>query len=273
MAIRPDITVDFSSSPRIITIAAPSTTIILQDLYDTLRSLEDDEIGILYPRLLDAAGKQSLGNDVYVGITLTLRNALLAFAARTGPAWSVCRVTGGNLVATDVLGVTLDTPISPTAYTQIILAAASSSTLILSEGGSGENAWDSTLAGHQEPGTFGAAFVTVGSLVMEISSSTAPLNDNISAVNDAVTEVSSSLTTLDDNVNIMHGVITDVQTVVSGVHDVVNENKEFLIGRWLIANNQMIFFDQNNVEIVRYDLFDQNGHPSMENVFERRKVI
>ena len=40
MAIRNDVTVDWSVYPRIITVLAPSTEITMQDMLDTLRELE-----------------------------------------------------------------------------------------------------------------------------------------------------------------------------------------------------------------------------------------
>ncbi len=44
-------------------------------------------------------------------------------------------------------------------------------------------------------------------------------------------------------------------------------------GRWKIVNNQMIFYEADNVtEICRFDLLDADGKPTMQNVFERRRV-
>ena len=45
--------------------------------------------------------------------------------------WNIvqCNATGGNLVALDDLGATLDSPILPTAFTQVILTSSSSATL------------------------------------------------------------------------------------------------------------------------------------------------
>lgn len=45
-------------------------------------------------------------------------------------------------------------------------------------------------------------------------------------------------------------------------------------GRWHILNNQMIFYKDDNVtEVMRFDLYDDLGNPSMDAVFDRRKVI
>jgi hypothetical protein len=135
MAVRYDISVDFSASPRIVTVAAPSTEINLQDLYDTLRTIEASALGILYPMLLNAAGKQVLGGGALVGMTLTLRNALLAFEARTGPTWVLCQVSGGNLVAVDAIGAPLSSPLQPTAYTYAVATQSTSASLLSGTGG------------------------------------------------------------------------------------------------------------------------------------------
>lgn len=128
MTVRNDLTVDWFASPRIITVAAPSTEITIQDLLDTCRELEDDVYNMVYDPLASAAGKENLGGGVRVGITLTLLNAVLAFEARPGPTYVQCRVAGGNLVAVDGYGDDIS-PIYPTAFTQVLTTASSSATL------------------------------------------------------------------------------------------------------------------------------------------------
>jgi hypothetical protein len=45
-------------------------------------------------------------------------------------------------------------------------------------------------------------------------------------------------------------------------------------GRWKLESNQMIFYEDDNLtEIARFDLFDSGGSPTMENVYERRRVV
>jgi hypothetical protein len=44
-------------------------------------------------------------------------------------------------------------------------------------------------------------------------------------------------------------------------------------GRWDIVSNQMIFYKADNVtEVMRFNLFDISGNPTMEEVTERRRV-
>ncbi len=127
--IRNDVTVDWAASPRIIWVAAPSIEITMQDLRDTLRSLEMSEEGILYAPLLESSGKQNLGGGVLVGLTIKLLNAKLAFEARLGPAWIVCLLTGGNCVAVDADGENMEV-MHPTAFVSSARAASSSATLV-----------------------------------------------------------------------------------------------------------------------------------------------
>ncbi len=85
MAVRTDITVDYKVSPRIITIAVPSTSITIEDLYDTLRTIEDDVDNLDDAFLISAGGREQLGGGIRVGVTATLNNARLAFQARRIP--------------------------------------------------------------------------------------------------------------------------------------------------------------------------------------------
>lgn len=129
MAVRNDLSVDFIASPRIITVASPSTTLTIQDLHDTIKTIEAYIWNMSFPKLLNSFGKQDLGGSVLVGITAELQNAKVAFEARGGPSYTLCTISGGNLVAKDTAGDTMS-PISPTAFTQIVLSQSSSATII-----------------------------------------------------------------------------------------------------------------------------------------------
>lgn len=128
MTIRTDVLIEWEVSPRVITIAAPSTEVTIQDLVDTCRYNEQLLQNIDNDHLIDAAGKEFLGGTTYVGITATLQNAVLAFEARSGPSWILCTIAGGNLVAVDADGLVID-PRLPTAYTTIDRTASASATL------------------------------------------------------------------------------------------------------------------------------------------------
>lgn len=95
MTTRSDVKVDWYESPRVAEVALPSDEFIMQDVVDTLRKQEDTFQGMSEPRLLDAAGKESLGGGVLNGITVSLQNTLIAFAGRTTAA-QIGTVTTGS---------------------------------------------------------------------------------------------------------------------------------------------------------------------------------
>lgn len=149
MARRYDVEVDWSVSPRIITVLSPSTAISIQDLHDTLVELEARWDGIDEPRIVTTAGKEFLAVGVSVGLTCTLLNAKLAFEARPGPSFVQVNVDGGNLVAVDADGTTPIDPIQTTAFTQVVKTSSSSATLLDQENQqaavyNGVVAWDPT---------------------------------------------------------------------------------------------------------------------------------
>lgn len=82
MPFRSDITVAWNLSPRVVTVAAPSVEVTIQDLYDTLRILEARVYNNTRDSIISAGGKEPLGGGVLVGLTATLRNAILAFEPR-----------------------------------------------------------------------------------------------------------------------------------------------------------------------------------------------
>lgn len=125
MAIRTDLSVNWNLSPRIITVAAPSTNLSMQDLYDTMRDGEPTQMD--EPRIIAGAGGEPLGGGVAVGLTLTLNNAQIAFETRSGPQYIQCYLTGGNLVSVDDVGGQISA-VFPTAFTQIVQSNSSSAT-------------------------------------------------------------------------------------------------------------------------------------------------
>jgi hypothetical protein len=82
MAVRSDVHVEWWRSPRVIVVEAPSTSITVEDLVDTLRDLEDNLPNLDDDELLDASGRQELDPQRQVGITVTLLNAVISFEAR-----------------------------------------------------------------------------------------------------------------------------------------------------------------------------------------------
>jgi hypothetical protein len=204
MAVRYDVTIDWVSSPRLLTVDATSVEISVQEIVDTCRFLEDTTPGENYDYLIDAAGKEPLGGTTSVGITATLNNCQIAFEARAGPNWVLCTISGGNIVAVDENGAALD-PRYPTAFTSVDRAASSSATLSEAEGSDpaavAEAVWEAKVSGFQ-PATVGAGFQTLlygeyifvdgnsaysGTGTFGLGTKAQPLNN----INDAVTVANS----------------------------------------------------------------------------------
>lgn len=67
--------------------------------------------------------------------------------------------------------------------------------------------------------------------------------------------------------------VSPAQDAISSLSTDVAYIRAMTAGRWKIINNQMIFFNEDNItEIARFDLKDEEGNPSSEAVFERIKV-
>lgn len=119
MTVRRDVSVDWFASPRVITVNSPSVEILVQDLVDTLRELEDELENIGFVAIVRATGKQELTTELSVGITCTLLNARLAFEARPSAPFVRCDVVGGNLLAVDEAETPIEV-IEITSFTQIV---------------------------------------------------------------------------------------------------------------------------------------------------------
>jgi hypothetical protein len=134
VTVRNDIWIDWKVSPRIIYVEAPSVSVDIQDLSDTIRHLEGKRIeAMTRDYILDNEGKFDLGTKL-TGISLRLVNAKLAFEARPGPTWAECSVSGGNLAAVDSGG----TPVWPiyfTNYTSVTFESDVSAALIAGTSG------------------------------------------------------------------------------------------------------------------------------------------
>jgi hypothetical protein len=96
MTTRNDITIDYTLSPRVARLAAPEVNLSLQDYVDTLRVAESQFQGMSHPFLINASGKEDLGDGVSVGITVQEQNLRLAFDSRRTPAVDESTVTTGS---------------------------------------------------------------------------------------------------------------------------------------------------------------------------------
>lgn len=151
----------FDFQNTLIEITSPQADVDIQELIDEIRTVEASAQGIAYPRIANAAGKESLGAGVEVGITVELLNGWqLHF-------WSgsyTATIAGGNLV-----GGPAGDPIAYTAGVQVVLIQSAAATIV-STGGSSltqeehdklfsipDDVWDEPIADHVSSGSTGKA--------------------------------------------------------------------------------------------------------------------
>jgi len=106
---------------------ADGDSISIQSLVNQIRDWEDAQANLSHARLLAASGKEVLDATSKVGITASLENTKLKFAARA--SLTTCSVSGGNLVAVDINGDAMF-PIEPSSNVTVQLAQSSSPTLL-----------------------------------------------------------------------------------------------------------------------------------------------
>ena len=101
MTFRPDITIDFTRSPRLIRIPNTSDEVTQQDLLDTLRIVESKIENASHSSLISSSGKEGLGGGTLVGITNKLLDSVLFFAPNTTV------IESGTITTGDTNGVLL----------------------------------------------------------------------------------------------------------------------------------------------------------------------
>lgn len=83
---------------------------------------------------------------------------------------------------------------------------------------------------------------------------------------------SLSNVSLGANPNDIASAVWQDATALSLVNN-VNFIKDIEGGRWSIIGNQMVFYKEDNItELARFNLFDANGVPAAESVFDRQRV-
>lgn len=90
------LTFDFTNS--IIEVPDPQTTLVMQDLINEIRDVEDELTpGMVNNKIADASGKEDLGGGVSTAITVRLLDSWrVRFEARGGPTTEQMIITGGN---------------------------------------------------------------------------------------------------------------------------------------------------------------------------------
>jgi len=68
-------------------------------------------------------------------------------------------------------------------------------------------------------------------------------------------------------------IVSQMSGTLETISTTTNLMQQMGTGRWKIETNQMIFYRDDNVtEVMRFNLFDEFGAPTMDAVFERVKV-
>jgi len=120
--------VTFKRVDRVVLVDIAYDSITIQELYNLVREYEGSLANIDVEEIISASGKEVLGGDICVGITLCMINSWrLQFADRPGPTTMRCLVGGGNLVAINDYN---NDPIKPSEYTQVVIAQSTSAAII-----------------------------------------------------------------------------------------------------------------------------------------------
>jgi hypothetical protein len=118
----------FDRVNKIIEVEAPDTEVTIQFLYNAICDFQDEQVNLDLNRIASASGKDPFGGGVFVGITVALLDGWrVRFEARLTP--TICKITGGNLVAFDALGNTIF-PIAFSSNVMATLTSSSSATLV-----------------------------------------------------------------------------------------------------------------------------------------------
>ncbi|MCK4620734.1 MAG: hypothetical protein KAT62_00825 [Desulfuromonadales bacterium] len=127
--------IEFDHDNKLINITSPQDTLSCQDLINAIRTEEASERGINYPQIATASGKESLGEGVYVGMTV---NLISPWQVKFWEGNYIAKISGGNLV-----GGILGDPVAYSAGVQILLVQSAASTVVVTS--DGLNAAESAL--------------------------------------------------------------------------------------------------------------------------------
>jgi len=116
---------------KYIYVPVDSVDVDVQTLLNDIRTTESSEVGILYPPIASASGKENLGGGVAIGITLNLLGWQLKFPDAPIGGYTA-KIYGGNLVG----GVDGDT-VAYSDGVQIMVIQSAASTIVTQNTGSG----------------------------------------------------------------------------------------------------------------------------------------
>ena len=261
----------------VITIPQSYLTLISSNLYELdvnelrldLKDLEDDDIGMSFPDTHIHNTEVTISGVTYAR-TFQIVNGYTVTFEDVGSPYTV-RCTGANHNLADVKNLN-----------QVSLIIGNSAGLIVtSSGGSGEADWtipERNQIRHRL-GIDGASSLPTATPSLATLANQSIIIDDIDAldgkvdlvddkVDAALTDlgaIESKIDTIDSNVDVIGSIVGDIQTKVTTINHVES-------GNWEIKNNQMIFYKTDGSELMRFNLLDSSGVPTMTNVFKRAKV-
>ena len=124
--------IEFDHTNHLINITSPQNTLSCQDLINAIRTEEASSVGIWYPQIATASGKEDLGSGVTVGMTI---NLISPWQVKFWAGNYIAKVAGGTLVG----GIDGD-PIAYSAGVQVLLVQSAASTIVTNSTGSGLSA-------------------------------------------------------------------------------------------------------------------------------------
>jgi hypothetical protein len=122
-------TLSFDSTAKVATVDLPDESITIQEVYDQFVRWESRAHEMAHSRTIIGGGKFDYGTGDLTVVSIRLLDWKLAFAARPGPSWVECQVTGGNLSAVDDVGAAT-APVQGTDYVTVQYAQATTGALI-----------------------------------------------------------------------------------------------------------------------------------------------
>lgn len=120
--------INFDMENNLINITSPQNTLSIQDLIDAIRIQEASDEGIFYSQIATASGKEDLGGDVYIGITV---NLIAPWQIKFWEGSYIAKISGGNLV-----GGPSGDPVAYSAGVQVLLIQSAASTIVIQSSGS-----------------------------------------------------------------------------------------------------------------------------------------
>lgn len=109
---------------------------------------------------------------------------------------------------------------------------------------------------------------SIGIIQTDITS----LQGDVASINTDIGAINVDITAIKDDIISINTSIGDIALDISQIQVDLAFIKAIESGKWIIENNQMIFYDTNDQEIARFNLYNVIGIPSNDDVYRREPV-